>query len=499
MGQGITLGMQIGLAIIVLIYASVGIASMIFVGRSGKKFIVAGKSLPLVLVGTMLMAQAVDANSTLGSSSQAYLNGFWPGFVFPLGLTACLIVTGLFYAKPLNRMHLITLPDFYFRRYGKNVELLISILMIISYIILVAGNIAGVGWIASWVFPVNFVEGMLVMALIVFAYTVTGGIFASVTTNVIQLYPAIAAFAGGVIWLINKHGWDFFAASIPADFVNLTGIISLEHGALTFWASLLALAFGDVVALDFMERVFCAETPEVAQKGCFIGALFTVIIGISASMLGLMGLSLFPEIADVRNILPQIATEAVPFIFGLFILAGVIGAGASTASGGLLAVSAVLSRNILQRNVFANKLKKMGEEEREKFDQWLLNATRLAGVPVMIIAIIFAYIRPEPGVLLVLAFDVVFAGGFIPLTLGLFWKKANTSGALAGVLTGSILRLILYFAIPEHLAGLDTLIPPVASLLVMVPVSLMTQKRDKPNHEIIYETPTEEQVLSGEY
>lgn len=499
MGQGVSFGMQLGLAIIVLIYATVGIASIVFVGKSGKKFIVAGKSLPLVLVGTMLMAQAVDANSTLGNSSQSFLNGFWPGFVFPLGLTLCLILTGLFYAKPLNRMHLITLPDFYFRRFGNKCEILISILMIISYVILVAGNIAGVGWIASWVFPLTFAQGMLIMACIVFAYTVTGGIFASVTTNVIQLYPAIAAFVGGVIWLIYTHSWEFFAVSIPPDFVNLTGITSLEHGALTFWASLLALVFGDVVALDFMERVFCAETPEVAQKGCYIGALFTVIIGISASMLGLMGLALFPEISDARNILPQIATQAVPFIFGLFILAGVIGAGASTASGGLLAVSAVLSRNLLQRNVYASKLKKMGQEEREKFDQWLLNATRLAGIPVMIIAIIFAYIRPEPGVLLVLAFDVVFASGFVPLTLGLFWKKANGTGAIAGILTGTILRVILYFAIPPHLAGLDTLIPPVAALLVMVPVCLMTQDRDKPNHEVIYEIPTEEQVLSGEY
>ncbi len=495
----IGLGMQIGLATITLIYATIGIASMVFVGKSGKKFIVAGKSLPLVLVGTMLMAQAVDANSTLGNSSSSYLSGFWAGFVFPLGLTLCLIVTGIWYAKPLNRMHLITLPDFYFRRYGNAVEIIISILMTISYVILVAGNIAGVGWIASWVFPISFVEGMLIMAFIVFAYTVTGGIFASVTTNVIQLYPAIIAFAGSVIWLINKHGWDTFAVSIPADFINMSSVTSIEHGALTFWAALLALAFGDVVALDFMERIFCADSPKTAQKGCFIAAVFTLIIGISASMLGLIGLTLFPEIADARNILPQIATQAVPFIAGLFILAGVIGAGASTASGGLLAVSAVFSRNILQRNVFAKKMKKMGEEEREKFDQWLLNATRLAGIPVMIVAMILAFIKPEPGILLVLAFDVVFAGAFVPLTLGLYWKKANTSGALAAIITGSALRLILYFTIPAHLSGLDTLIPPVVSLLVMIPVSLMTQEKDKPNHDIIYEIPTEQQVLSGEY
>ena len=96
--------------------------------------------------------------------------------------------------------------------------------------------------------------------------------------------------------------------------------------------------------------------------------------------------------------------------------------------------------------------------------------------------------------MLVLAFDVVFAGCLVPLTLGLFWKKANSYGALAAVVVGSVLRLILFFTIPEHLAGLDTLIPPVVSLMVMVPVSLMTQKQDPPKHEVINEIPSDEDV-----
>jgi hypothetical protein len=50
------------------------------------------------------------------------------------------------------------------------------------------------------------------------------------------------------------------------------------------------------------------------------------------------------------------------------------------------------------------------------------------------------------------------------------------------------------FYIPEYLAGLDTLIPPVVSLIVMVPVSLLTQKQDPPKHEVINEIPSDEDV-----
>ena len=101
--------------------------------------------------------------------------------------------------------------------------------------------------------------------------------------------------------------------------------------------------------------------------------------------------------------------------------------------------------------------------------------------------------------MLVLAFDVVFAGCLVPLTLGIYWKKANTPGALAAVIVGSVVRLYLFYNIPEELAGLDTLLAPIASLLVMVPVSLMTQKSYPPKHEMITFIPDDMDVLSGKY
>ena len=59
--------------------------------------------------------------------------------------------------------------------------------------------------------------------------------------------------------------------------------------------------------------------------------------------------------------------------------------------------------------------------------------------------------------------------------------------------------MYLFYTIPEHLAGLDTMIPPLVSLLVMVPVSLWTQQKYPPNHEVIDYVPTEEEVLSTAY
>lgn len=487
----------IGVIVALVVFLGAGFATYFLVKSSGKRFIIAGKQLPFFLVGTMLLAQSLDANATMGNAALTYTAGFWAGFVLPLGLAICLFVVGTWFAKPLNRMNLITLPDFYFRRFNRLTEMSASTLMTISFIILVAGNLAGAAWIMSVLFGMSLLTGLIIMAAVVFLYTTAGGLFACAATDITQIYPAMIAFFAGVIWmLVAFGGWSFFREAIPSGFTDLSGLTSVANGALINWAAILALGIGDVVALDFMERVFAAKSPEVARKSCYYGAFFTLLIGVSASVMGLMAIKLLPDLADPRLALVTLATDVMPYAAGLFILVGIIAAGLSTADGGMLGVSAVFSRNVLQRNILKVWKKQHTPEERESLDQKLLWFTRLMGIPVMAAAVAVAIWKPEPGMMLILAFDVVFAGLFVPLTLGLYWKKANSYGAMAAIVVGTVLRLILYYTIPLDLAGLDTMIPPVVSLLVMVPVSLMTQKRDPPKHEVIMESPDDDQILS---
>jgi len=502
--------MGIGLIVYIAIFFVLGVAMYFMVQKSGKRYIIAGKTLPFFLVGTMLLAQSLDANATMGNAAGVYGGGWWAGFQFAFGLALCLLVVGLFYAKPLNRMNMLTLPDFYFRRFNWLTEVIVGLLMCFSFAILVAGNFAGAAWIISIVFNINYVLALIIIALFIMVYTVSGGLYSCAATDIAQIYPAMIGFFGGFLYLLFTYGWSHFSAAIPDNFVDLSGLYSINNGALLNWAGILALAIGDVVALDFMERVFAAKTPEVAQKSCFYGAAGTVIIGIVCSYMGLMGLTFFPEITDPRMILPTIAQDMVPGLFGLLMLGGIIAAGASTADGGILGVSAVMGRNLLQRNILLplerrrkalveDKGQEISDEEAKIIsDRKLLIIARIMAIPVVALAIWIAIVRPEPGILLVLAFDVVFAGCLVPLTLGIYWKKANTPGALAAIVVGSLLRLYLYYTIPEALAGLDTLIPPVVSLIVMVAVSLLTQKQYPPKHHVIDEVPDDLTVLAGE-
>src|SRR5581483_7121418 len=160
-GYGIAVIAFLGLSIVV------GTLTVKLVKRSSKRYMVAGKSLPLFFVGTMLAAQSIDGNSSLGNVSLVYQFGFWAGAAIPIGLGICLILTGTVYGKRLNKMALLTLPDFYYRRFGNGAEGISGVLMMISFIVLVAGNFAASGFILQAVFGISLFWGMLIAALIV--------------------------------------------------------------------------------------------------------------------------------------------------------------------------------------------------------------------------------------------------------------------------------------------------------------------------------------------
>jgi len=488
----------IAVAAFIILTLAVGIVSSKMIKSSGKRLIVAGKSLPLGLVGTMLAAQAVDGNSSLGNVALVYDFGFWAGAVIPIGLGICLLITAAFYAKPLNKMSMFTLPDFYFRRYGNGAEGISGILMIISFTVLVAGNLAACGLILQIVFGIDYFYGILISSLVVVAYTIAGGLFASAWTNLFQVYLAIGAFWAGFLFFAGgfaPDSWDTIYNAAPPGYLDLSGLTDIGNGALINWAGILALGLGDIVALDFMERVFAAKNPKTAQRGALMGGALTLFTVLPTSMLGIAAIYYLPTGTPSGEAFPLLATQHLPFAIGAAMLMGVIGASMSTASGGLLAISSVVSRNFVSRIIRNRWMKKPVWSDNK-----LLLVTRITLIPMMVAGTLLGYYVPEPGVYLILAFDIVFAGAFAPLTFGLFWKKANMPAAIACLVIGSALRLYFYFTMPEEWWGLDTMIPPLVSTAIFIAVALATQKKfpGKARHDVRDYVPPEEDVISGE-
>jgi SSS family solute:Na+ symporter len=482
-----------GVGILLIITLGVGLWVSRMIKGQSVNYIVAGRSLILPLAAATLMAQSIDSNATLGNTDLTAAFGFWAGASLPLGLALCLFLTGLFFAKPLNRLKLLTLADFFRAKYGRSCELVASVIMVLSFAILLGGNLVAGGYLFETFLGTTYTQGVLIIALVVLAYTVAGGLFAVAYTDILQV---IVAFFGAMIalaFVVSKFGLVIPEGMGPFAFEQLT---DPAFGAQINWATLLALGLGDIVAIDFMERVFAAKNPETAQKACFIGAAGTVIIGVPFSLIALSGAHIL-EVAGVaavdgQPILFTLLGQVFPAFLAAIVLAGIVAASMSTGDGAILGTSAVIARNLFGF--------RSGSESRSRKDR-LLPWTRLFAIPIALMGIFFALEVPETGILLVLAFDVTFASLLVPLALGIFWSKANTPAALAGIIAGSVTRLAMFALTPQIYGsdntliffpnntifgnmvdgistfdGLPTLISPIVSLIAFVAVAYATQR-----------------------
>jgi solute:Na+ symporter, SSS family len=200
----------------------------------------------------------------------------------------------------------------------------------------------------------------------------------------------------------------------------------------------------------------------------------TLLIGSCVAILGLAGVASVQNAADPRTVLPTLCTTILPYWIGVMVFIGVLGASMSTANGAMLVISVVLARSVIQR-----------WRQTSMDDSKILFLSRVMALPTAAAAAIVAYIRPEPGILLVVAFDIVFAGCVVPLFAGVYWKKANSIGAIASVIAGTGARLIAHFVTPPAWSGLDTLLPPVFSAAVFYVTCQLTWQTQPSRHHVI--------------
>lgn len=447
-------------------------------------FLVAGRGLALPLAAGTLMAQSVDSNATLGNTDLSAEFGFWAGAALPIGLSLCLFLTGTFLAKPMNRMGLITIPDFYRVKYGRTVELIAACIMSISFSFLLAGNLVAGGFMFQTFLGTSYVGGITLLAALVFAYTVSGGLFAVAYTDAVQILIALVGALGLLAYVLFNFGLDIAPGTGPMALEQLT---SVGSGAAINWASILALGLGNMVAIDFMARIFAAESPETAQKACYVASAGTLIVGIPFSIIALSANGILEQAGVTVDgpVLFALLQNVVPPLLGLLVLAAILSASLSTADGAILGTSSVLAHNVFG---IRHGVTHAGGGDR------LLLITRLMAIVITLVGVFLGLRVPQTGVLLLLGFDLGFAGLVVPLLGGLFWSRSTRQGALACIIAGSSTRLVLFalmptmfgientlFHIPNGLFTLDfdgfpTLISPIVGLIAFVVVSKLTYK-----------------------
>jgi len=475
---------SLGILVSIAITIAIGWYTGKYVRGKSENFFVAGRKLTIPLVAIALMAQAVDGNATLANTGLGVDFGFWAGVTLPIGLAISLFILGKFFAGKLNSMKLLTLGDFFRRKYGRRIELIACFFMLLSFGVLMAGNLAATGFLMMLFFPLKYQTIVILISIAVLIYSIRGGIISDTLSDIFQVGVLSLGVVFGVAFLLFKYGLGIFTSSAFAQGVSLTQLTAIPEGALINWATIFALAFGNLLAIDFTARVFSAKSPEAAKKGCYYGGWGTLLLGVPFSLFCLYALHL--GIAPVAGV-PMFLTfseQVFPLMVSVLLVSGIIAVSLSTIDGAMLSMG-----NIIARNIFSVRYEEDTKGDSSYLEKILLYFSRISMLPVAAAGMLLALLLPYPGILLTVAFDIMFAGCLVPFVAAFVQENPSRRAAYAAIIVGSVVRLGFALLTPtsfgvENTAfyienalftidwdGTGTFIAPLMSLIAFLVVS----------------------------
>ncbi|MEP5341780.1 MAG: sodium:solute symporter family protein [Algibacter sp.] len=486
-------------------YVLVGITFTIYIGiaiwaRAGstKEFYVAGGGVSPLANG---MATAADWMSAASFISMAGIISFdgYDGAVYLMGWTGGYVLLALLLAPYLRKFGKFTVPDFIGDRYYSNTARLVGVIcaLIVSFTY-VAGQMRGVGLVFSRFLEVDINTGVIIGMIIVLFYAVLGGMKGITYTQVAQYCVLIFAFMVPAIFIsIQMTGNPIPQLGFGSQLADGSGTYLLDKldglstdlgfneytegskSTIDVFAITLALMVGTAGLPHVIVRFFTVKKVKDARKSAGLALLLIVILYTAAPAVSVFartnmietvsnqpyanmpewfkkwettGLIVFNDknndglinyVADEsknelivdKDIMvlanPEIA-QLPDWVIAL-VAAGALAAALSTAAGLLLVISASVSHDLIKKMINP-KISEKGE----------LIAARLAAVVAVCVAGYFG-INP-PGFVaatVALAFGLAAASFFPAIILGIFYKKMNKEGAIAGMVIG-ILFMLFY-------------------------------------------------------
>jgi SSS family solute:Na+ symporter len=468
----------------VVVYLLVTIAIGLWAARrvhNSKDYLLAGRKLPLYMSAATVFATWFGAETVLSVSATFTRDGLGGIVADPFGATFCLVFVALFFARHFYRMDLLTIGDFYHKRYNKTVEVATSVAITTSYLGWTSAQLTALGLTFSVLSggAISLEAGIYLSAFIVLGYTIWGGMWSVALTDLFQSVVILIGLTA-VAWLVGDM------AGGPGKVIAAAA----EAGKFEFWpkggtrdwlwfgAAWVTMAIGSIPQQDVFQRVTSAKDEKTAIRGCLVGGLVYFVFAFVPIFIAYSALIIEPDYAklfsnpdarEIQRILPDLILERTPMWAQVLFFGALLSAILSTASGALMAPTALFTENVIRP--FAPR---MGDK------QFLL-LLRVVLVTFSLAALLFALnSRSTMYEMVQNAYKVTLVSCVVPLAAGLYWKRANTAGAVVSVVFG-----LFSWGVAELFADQATIPPQFVglafSILGMVLGSLVPHERAVPH------------------
>ncbi|MGH9861964.1 MAG: sodium:solute symporter family protein [Candidatus Acidiferrales bacterium] len=439
-----------------------------FLVKTGADFIVAGRQLTWPVLVFTLLSSWIGAGSLFAGAENAFKNGF-AALWLPAGGWAGLVVIVLI-AGRARRFAQFTVPDLLEARYDHYARLFGTLAIVIAYTSIVSYQFRAGGDILHLIFPgvIGRQEGMYLIAVFVIFFTALAGmgsvaymdlfIGLLVTVTACVALPVIVAVAGG---------WAGLRATLPENHFTVLGPFRW-YQALNYFLPTMFLLLGNQA---MYQKFFSAKTERDAKLSVVGWIVGTVVLETVIVALAVVGSGLYKDSVP-REIIPVVARQGLPEFLGALLLGGVFAKVLSTGNNYLFSPASNLIHDVYHR--FLNP---------RATEQQLLFFSRFFVVLLGVVALVMAAFTESILRMAVYAYTV-YGAGVTPVVLAaFFWKRANAAGALASIVTGTVISIGWNLIANQEATGgfvaftkeVDAVIPALFfSLLALVAVSLAT-------------------------
>ncbi len=400
-------------------------------------FLLAGRNLGWVLGGATIAASWIWAPALFVSSQMAYTKGLAGIFWFTVPNVLALILFAFFAPKIRKKFpEGYTLPQYIKHKLkSESVHKIYLFPYFFYQLMSVTVQLFAGSALLYMLTGINIIIGMILLSVIVLAYSLISGLEASVITDLVQL---ILIYIPGIIIIISLLSKFGFGAVLP-------GLAGIEHTAGILDPSV-AFSYGIVTAIglisgaisdqQYWQRSFAIKKDQLKKAFIFGGILFG-LVPIGLSILGFMaanpalGISL-PAGVDVSLIGVQTVATLLPtWIFALFVLL-LLGGLCSTFDSGLSATSSLFTIDVLKSN---------DEKKNLKYSRLSMIGITVLG---LLVALAANYI-PEFGLQqLWWIFNTVAACVVVPTVLSLYWEKLSAKGVFWGVIVSFFVGIPIF-------------------------------------------------------
>jgi len=390
--------------------------------KNSNSFFLADRSLKKFALIATITATTVGGSATVVAGGRIYAEGL-PALWYDLAGGLGLIVLGLFIAKKVRKTRLFTLPDITGAMFDKKVRFASAILIVITEIAWVSLLIQACSLVLSVAAPVDYTILLVAITIGFILYTIIGGQYAVVYTDMIQFFVmlvGICFIAAPLLFIDALPG----IGELPS--ASLSFPVNANIGILAASSIFFMMFLPHIVGPDIYSKILSSKDEKTAKTGTILSGLFKLIFAAAIAIIAISAMVLHPGLANAYIAIPTAMLSLSP-VLGAIILAAFVSVMLSSADSCLLSAGTIISIDLLK-----NKN---------------INLSRLGILAVGFAALGLALYLDDVLKTLQLAYTIFTAGLTIPILFGFYKEKTRVSkkGALCGLIFGGGGSLVWFF------------------------------------------------------